>query len=143
VAGTKAHQVAEGIINRRSTNSLAFVDSKYRLVIMAREAHTADQRLLLAVGEGLIRVRRAAGGDAEQETDKEKGRREEGESLICVLSNIDPARSRSKCSTSRPKRGSTRNQWSPRVVTRDGRESRGLGLYADPVQVLVSCSGFD
>jgi len=54
VAGTQAHQAADGIINPPIDELLDVVDSKYRLVIMAakraRQINAYDSQL----GEGLL-----------------------------------------------------------------------------------------
>jgi DNA-directed RNA polymerase subunit omega len=54
VAGTQAHQVADGIINPPIDELLGVVDSKYRLVIMAAKRARQINGYYSQLGEGLL-----------------------------------------------------------------------------------------
>ena len=54
VAGTQAHQVADGIINPPIDELLDVVDSKYRLVIMAAKRARQINAYYSQLGEGLL-----------------------------------------------------------------------------------------
>src|SRR5438552_17868493 len=54
VAGTQAHQVAEGIINPPIDELLDVVDSKYGLVIMASKRARQINAYYAQLGEGLL-----------------------------------------------------------------------------------------
>jgi DNA-directed RNA polymerase subunit omega len=54
VAGTQAHQVADGIINPPIDELLEVVDSKYRLVIMAAKRARQINAYYSQLGEGLL-----------------------------------------------------------------------------------------
>jgi guanylate kinase len=54
VAGTQAHQVADGIINPPIDELLGVVDSKYRLVIMAAKRARQINAYYSQLGEGLL-----------------------------------------------------------------------------------------
>jgi DNA-directed RNA polymerase subunit omega len=54
VAGTQAHQAADGIINPPIDDLLNVVDSKYRLVIMAAKRARQINAYYSQLGEGLL-----------------------------------------------------------------------------------------
>ena len=54
MAGTQAHQVADGIINPPIDELLDVVDSKYRLVIMAAKRARQINAYYSQLGEGLL-----------------------------------------------------------------------------------------
>ena len=54
MAGTQAHQVADGIINPPIDELLEVVDSKYRLVIMAAKRARQINAYYSQLGEGLL-----------------------------------------------------------------------------------------
>ena len=54
MAGTQAHQVADGIINPPIDELLGVVDSKYRLVIMAAKRARQINAYYSQLGEGLL-----------------------------------------------------------------------------------------
>jgi DNA-directed RNA polymerase subunit omega len=54
VAGTQAHQAADGIINPPIDELLDVVDSKYRLVIMAAKRARQINAYYSQLGEGLL-----------------------------------------------------------------------------------------
>ena len=54
MAGTQAHQAADGIINPPIDELLDVVDSKYRLVIMAAKRARQINAYYSQLGEGLL-----------------------------------------------------------------------------------------
>ena len=54
MAGTQAHQAADGIINPPIDELLDVVDSKYRLVIMAAKRARQINAYYAQLGEGLL-----------------------------------------------------------------------------------------
>ena len=54
MAGTQAHQAADGIINPPIDELLGVVDSKYRLVIMAAKRARQINAYYSQLGEGLL-----------------------------------------------------------------------------------------